>query len=111
MSTPRIRVYGLFPGPDGRLSCRTLDYQGTTLYVAATSVRQAYKLAGAGVWISPETGGLLGLIAAHRDSRGTGVIDLWDGCQSAVRVVRHGDGVRAIRAAVERHDAECPAAP
>lgn len=43
----RTKVYALFPH-GGSFSVKTIDYHGTELSVAATSVRQAYALAHKG---------------------------------------------------------------
>jgi hypothetical protein len=62
-----IKVYTLFPH-FGSYSVQTVDYHGTELTVAATSVRQAYAVAHKNVWINPSalTHAAIGGVAPRR---------------------------------------------
>ena len=70
------KVYVLFPH-GGSFSVKTIDYHGTELSVAATSVRQAYALAHQDIWIDPEHTHPTGIVSIYR--RATG-FTLWCGC-------------------------------
>ena len=105
MST--TKVYTLFPTLGG-FSCKTIDYHGTEYTVAATSIRQAYAVAYKDVWIDPTDKYPVGIIAIYRRTTGT---TLWCGC-SGHHVEGdqpdYGDGVRALRAAINAHQSVCP---
>lgn len=105
MSPKRIRVYDLFPYWGG-FSVKTVDYQGTTLTVAATSVRQAYALAYKYIWIVPADHHPVGIVSIERGTTGT---TLWCGCSGhnvTGGYVPHGAGITALRKAIEAH--QCP---
>jgi len=99
---PPTKVYELYPGLGG-FSVRTEDYHGTALMVAATSVRQAYALAYKDIWIDPERKYPVGIVSKYRRSAG---LTLWCGCSGHSVTggdVAHGDGIRALRAAIADH--------
>ena len=99
---PPTKVYELYPRY-GSFSVKTVDYQGTALSVAATSVRQAYALAHRGIWIDPEHTHPTGIVAIYR--RATG-FTLWCGCSGhdvTGGQPRHGAGIRALRAEIDAH--------
>ena len=96
------KVYALFPH-GGSFSVKTIDYHGTELSVAATSVRQAYALAHKGIWIDPEHTHPVGIVSIYR--RATG-FTLWCGCSGhdvTGGQPRHGAGIRALRAEIDAH--------
>ena len=98
-----IRVYELYPLGFGSFSVQTADYYGSALMVAATSVRQAYLLASKNIWIDPERKYPVGIVSKYR--RDTG-FTLWCGCRGhsvSGGDVSHGDGIRALRAAIADH--------
>jgi hypothetical protein len=99
-----LKVYTLFPH-FGSYSVQTVDYHGTELCVAATNVRQAYAVAHKDIWINPDHPRPVGIVSIY--SRDTGTT-LWCGCAGhhVHGGVRHGDGIRALRAAINAHD--CP---
>jgi hypothetical protein len=106
-----IRVYELYPQGLGGFSVKTVDYHGTKMSVAATSVRQAYAVAHKGAWIDPGHNYPIGIVSVYDRDRGT---TLWCGC-SGHRVmggqVRHGAGIRALRAAIDAHHCDEQAQP
>jgi len=89
---------------------QTVDYHGTALMVAATSVRQAYAVAHKRVWINPEHEHPVGIVSKyHRDTGYT----LWCGCSGHSVTggdVGHGAGIRALRAAIDAHHCDDPRA-
>jgi hypothetical protein len=111
MSASKIRIYELFPLWRGGFSVKTIDYDGTTLTVAATSVRQAYALAYKESWIDPVDIDLVGihLVGIVSIERRTSGIKLWCGCHGhnlTGGYVPHGAGITALRKAIEAH--QCP---
>jgi hypothetical protein len=102
--TGTTKIYTLFPC-FGSYSVQTVDYHGTELFVAATSVRQAYAVAHKDIWIDPARDHPVGIVAIYSRDVGT---TLWCGCHGhhVHGGVRHGDGIRALRAAISAHD--CP---
>jgi hypothetical protein len=101
-SRPSIKVYELYPLGLG-FSVQTIDYHGTALMVAATSVRQAYAVAHKRIWIDPEHTYPVGIVSTYR--RATG-FTLWCGCTGhsvTGGAVEHGAGIRALRAAIDAH--------
>ena len=100
-STP-TKVYTLFPH-HGSFSVQTIDYHGTQMMVAATSIRQAYAVAYKNIWIDPEHKYPVGIVSVYR--RGTGTT-LWCGCCGHSVTggrVKHGAGIRALREAIDAH--------
>jgi len=110
--TPRrpTKVYELYPQGFGFFWVQTVDYHGTALMVAATSVRQAYAVAHKRVWINPEHEHPVGIVSKyHRDTGYT----LWCGCSGHSVTggdVGHGAGIRALRAAIDAHHCDDPRA-
>ena len=82
---------------------QTVDYHGSALMVAATSVRQAYAVAYKDVWIDPQHKYPVGIVSRY--DRRTGYT-LWCGCSGHSVTggdVAHGAGIRALRAAIYAH--------
>jgi hypothetical protein len=102
--TGTTKIYTLYPAFGG-FSVKTADYHGVELLVAAVSVRQAYAVAHRDVWINPARDHPVGIVSVYRQDIGP---TLWCGCTGHhVHVgVRHGDGIRALRAAINAH--RCP---
>ena len=97
------KIYELYPQGLGGFSVKTEDYHGTTLMVAATSVRQAYAVAYKDIWIDPEHKYPVGIVSRYSRSAG---YTLWCGCKGHSVTggdVQHGDGIRALRAAINAH--------
>lgn len=83
----RIRIYHIYQGPRG-LSSKSVDYQGETLKVAATSIKQAYYFAGNRQWAG-DVDRPLGLVEHYkRGGPDEGWHRLWDGC-----LIHHGLGL------------------
>lgn len=102
MRTPPIKVYDLYPRWGG-FSVKTIDYFGTVLSVAATSVRQAYAVAYKEIWIDSDDVRPVGIVSIYCTGTGT---TLWCGClghDNMGGIVRHGDGITALRRAIESH--------
>jgi hypothetical protein len=96
------KIYELYPTLGG-FSVKTIDYHGTLLKVAATSVRQAYAVAYKDVWINPADDHPVGIVLIHRRNSPP---SLWCGCSGHGVTgghVNHGDGIRALRAAIAAH--------
>lgn len=96
------RIYTLFPVGLG-FSSQMVDYHGTKLMVAATSIRQAYAVAHKKIWIDPTHRYPVGIVSIYDRHDGT---TLWCGCSGhSVRGgrVKHGAGIRALRAAIDAH--------
>lgn len=97
------RIYTLFPKGFGGFSAQTIDYHGTLLRVAATSIRQAYAVAHKNVWINPADQRPVGIVSEYDRAAGT---TLWCGCSGHSVTggrVEHGAGIRALRAAIDAH--------
>jgi hypothetical protein len=101
--TRRIRLYEIYPtGAD--FSARTYDYHGVGYDVAATSIRQAYFLAGHKTWAT-DPDAPIGIIQIYtRNGDPEGWWQLWDGCR-----IHHGLNLpgaaskTAISRAMHRH--------
>jgi hypothetical protein len=76
----RVRLYEIYPRGGG-FSTRTVDYHGQAISVAAVSIRQAYWLAGRGMWAS-SADNPVGIVESYgRNSHPGGWYRLWDGCR------------------------------
>jgi hypothetical protein len=73
----KIKIYDLHPCWGGGFSVKTIDYDGTTFTVSATSIRQAYAVAYKRAWIDPTNDHPVGVVSIYR--RNTGMT-LWCGC-------------------------------
>jgi len=96
----RVRVYTIFPRRDGSFSTKTADYDGRSISVAAKSVKQAYWLAGNGVW-ADSAESPVGVLSEYVKPKGT---RYWYDPASFAHSgpsFEHGAGVRAIRSAME----------
>jgi hypothetical protein len=105
----RLKIYDLYPYA-GTFSTQTAEYGGSVYKVAATSIRQAYALAHKRLWINPRDEHPVGIVSIY--TRGMG-IRLWCGCSGHNVTggrVKHGDGIRALRAAISAHD-DCEQLP
>lgn len=101
-TTKRIRVYELFPNGVS-ISCKTENYSGTVMAVAAGSIRQAYACAYNDSWINPKHRYPVGIISVHgRDQRPV----LWCGCEGYGP--SHGAGITALRNMIDAHNRRCP---
>jgi hypothetical protein len=104
-SNAPTRVYVLFRRGGG-FSAKTIDYHGTSISVAATSIRQAYAVAHKDIWIDPEHKYPVGIVSTYQRDKGT---TLWCGCSGhSVKggQPKHGAGVRALRVAIEAHSCD-----
>jgi hypothetical protein len=97
----RLTIYTLYPAFGG-YSVQTTDDHGTEVRVSAVNVRQAYALAHRQVWINPDHPRPVGIVSVY--DRGVGTT-LWCGCTGHPDGgrVRHGDGIRALQAAISTH--------
>lgn len=68
MSTS-IRTYQLYPTVNG-YSNRSVDYRGTVVTIAAKSIKQAYYLAGNGIWFGDENAPV-GILEWYRRGKGS----------------------------------------
>lgn len=101
------KIYELYPHR-GSFSTKTVNYNGTTYAVAATSIRQAFAVAHAESWIDPHDSHPVGIVSIYSVPTG---YTLWCGCRGhhlTGGYVRHAAGVTALRAAIKSHDAVCP---
>lgn len=101
------RVYELYGAPGGRPSAHSGNYHGDVMLVAAHSIKQAYYVASSDEWIDPHRDKPVGILSHY--SRGDDGPMLWCGCRARLLGVKHGSGVRAVRAAIERHACEVTA--
>ena len=92
----------LFPH-GGSFSVKTIDYHGTELSVAATSVRQAYALAYKGIWIDPEHTYPTGIVCIYDGHRLHLVVWLLVVMTSPVDSQVTAPGYAALRAEIDAH--------
>jgi hypothetical protein len=103
MST--IKIYNIYP-QGASFTAQSIDYPGTKLTIAATSIRQAYAVAHKDKWINPTDSHPVGIISIYRRGDGT---TLWCGCSGHNVTggrVKHGAGITALRTAISDH--QCP---
>lgn len=98
-----VKLYGLFPMGAG-FSNKTINYQGVAYQVAAVSNKQAHYFANNDVWAA-DVASPAGIVEVYRRGAGNpGDHWLWDGCRVFGGLnVQHGDGKRAISAAMREH--------
>jgi hypothetical protein len=99
------RIYTLFPTSDG-FSNHTADNNGSVLYIAASSNRQAYYFAHQRIWVS-DMELPAGIVEWYtRGGRPPGDHRLYCGCQIfGGSGVKDADGVKRIREALRAHEA------
>lgn len=101
------KIYELYPRR-GSFSTKTVDYHGNAYSVAATSIRQAFAVAHADLWINSHDTHPVGIVAIYSAATG---LTLWCGCRGHDLTgghVQHGAGITTLRAAIKVHEASCP---